>query len=207
MKWQVMDITNMSYTDGEFDIVIDKGALDAIASDNSAKTMENVQKMFSEIKRVLKKYYICISLAQNYILNKLLDEFESGWIFKIFKVLSKEQSAFIPFCFGLLKSEDIKPSKFEFYEEKNKKEISKKQLTQIINETQWLCAARSEFSTIHRGNKILLHLYSEEDETTPRFTIYLIDSNAKRAEQGKCAIFIVPQGSEHEWLFSSDAGL
>ena len=32
MVWEVMDATKMSYKDGEFDAIIDKGTLDALIS-------------------------------------------------------------------------------------------------------------------------------------------------------------------------------
>ena len=32
MVWEVMDATQMSYKDGEFDAIIDKGTLDALIS-------------------------------------------------------------------------------------------------------------------------------------------------------------------------------
>ena len=51
----------MSFKDGSFDIVIDKGLIDAmICSDGAA---QNVQSMLSEIYRVLSPsgVYICVS--------------------------------------------------------------------------------------------------------------------------------------------------
>lgn len=32
LAWEVMDATKMSYKDGEFDVIIDKGTLDALIS-------------------------------------------------------------------------------------------------------------------------------------------------------------------------------
>jgi EEF1A lysine methyltransferase 4 len=32
MVWEVMDATKMSYKDGEFDVILDKGTLDALIS-------------------------------------------------------------------------------------------------------------------------------------------------------------------------------
>ena len=32
LTWEVMDATKMSYKDGEFDVIIDKGTLDALIS-------------------------------------------------------------------------------------------------------------------------------------------------------------------------------
>lgn len=67
----------MSFDDETFAVVVDKGTLDALLVDGSAENMEKIEKMFSEIERVLRKggRYLCISLLQEHILNKILDYF------------------------------------------------------------------------------------------------------------------------------------
>ena len=35
MRWDVMDMTNMTYTAGSMDVILDKGALDALMSDET----------------------------------------------------------------------------------------------------------------------------------------------------------------------------
>ena len=49
------------------------------------KTVQSV----AEIERVLKiaGRYLCISLAQDHILKKLLEKFEVGWLVRVHKVL------------------------------------------------------------------------------------------------------------------------
>ena len=62
MNWQVQDVSDMTlYRDNYFDIVIDKGTLDALLCDANADI--NVRQMIDEIKRVLKDggNYIVIS--------------------------------------------------------------------------------------------------------------------------------------------------
>ena len=56
-----MDARSMTFDDGEFDVVIDKGMLDAIVCGNPS--VSKAQEMLSEIHRVLKKdgTYVCIS--------------------------------------------------------------------------------------------------------------------------------------------------
>ena len=67
----------MEFADGDFNVALDKGTLDALMTDNSTETNEKIDTMFSEIGRVLKLggRYICISLSQNHILNKVLEYF------------------------------------------------------------------------------------------------------------------------------------
>lgn len=67
----------MDFNDGEFSVAVDKGTLDALFVDTSDKVVADVEKMFDEIDRVLKLMgrYICISLLQGHILNKILSVF------------------------------------------------------------------------------------------------------------------------------------
>ena len=57
----VMDVHHMTYADESFDVVLDKGTLDAIICGDESSS--NPEEALSEINRVLKKngVYICIS--------------------------------------------------------------------------------------------------------------------------------------------------
>lgn len=57
--------------------MLDKGTIDAVMVDSSDDVMKQVDQMFSEIERTLKfgGRFICISLLQAHILNKLLQWF------------------------------------------------------------------------------------------------------------------------------------
>jgi len=61
MKWDVMDIREMSYKDEAFDMIIDKSTVDALLCGNSAYL--NVAIMMKECQRVLKTggTYVAIS--------------------------------------------------------------------------------------------------------------------------------------------------
>ena len=89
MIFTKMDLLHMTYVNTQFDCVLDKGTLDAIFSNTDDKTVQSVDQMFAEIERVLKiaGRYLCISLAQEHILKKLLEKFEVGWLVRVHKVL------------------------------------------------------------------------------------------------------------------------
>ena len=80
MTFTKMDLLHMTYADAQFDCILDKGTLDAIFSNTDDKTVQNVDRMFAEIERVLKiaGRYLCISLAQDHILKKLLEKLLLG---------------------------------------------------------------------------------------------------------------------------------
>ena len=69
--------SQMEFADSEFSVVLDKGTLDAILTDEKDETLANVDKMFGEIARVLRVggRYVCISLAQEHIVRKVLSYF------------------------------------------------------------------------------------------------------------------------------------
>lgn len=75
----------MSFEDETFAVVVDKGTLDALLVDESIETMEKIDKMFSEIERVLRKggRYLCISLLQEHILKKMLTWFLERYLFNV----------------------------------------------------------------------------------------------------------------------------
>lgn len=68
MLWRVMDMTHMQFSDGAFDVVIDKGGLDALMEPELGPIL-GIQ-FLSEVKRVLRSggRYICISLVQTHVI-------------------------------------------------------------------------------------------------------------------------------------------
>jgi SAM-dependent methyltransferase len=77
MSWEVMDMTALTYQDESYDVVLDKGALDALMSANTPQAKAQAEEMFQSILRVLKDNgrYVCITLAEDYIVEQLLGFF------------------------------------------------------------------------------------------------------------------------------------
>lgn len=94
MKFICMDATKMSFENDHFNVILDKGTLDALMTDESKDTILRIDKYFEEIKRVLKfgGRYICISLLQEHILRKLLHSFCDGsWMFRVVRCHDAEE--------------------------------------------------------------------------------------------------------------------
>ena len=53
MTWEVMDMTALTCSDESFDVVFDKGALDALLSVNEEELVQKASEMFAHIDRVL----------------------------------------------------------------------------------------------------------------------------------------------------------
>ena len=74
MQWDVMDVTAMTYADGSWPLVVDKGTLDALYAENTEKLTEVARQMFSEIQRVLATggRYVLVSMCQDFVLARVL---------------------------------------------------------------------------------------------------------------------------------------
>ena len=95
LVFEKMDATNMNYNDNNFNVILDKGTLDAMMPDESTEVVDQVYRLFSEIERVLKLggRYICISLLQPHILNHFVTWFvDHGWPVRILRCTDVELS-------------------------------------------------------------------------------------------------------------------
>ena len=78
MQWVVGDMTAMDgFGNESFDVVLDKGALDALMSENTPEVTMKAIAMLDEITRVLssKGVYLCVTLMESYICQTLLTYF------------------------------------------------------------------------------------------------------------------------------------
>jgi ubiquinone/menaquinone biosynthesis C-methylase UbiE len=86
-NYREMNILDMSaFSDGEYNIVIDKGTLDSLLCAENA--LLEVDKMFKEIYRVLAKdgYYICVTYGNEELRKSLFQKMEwSIYVEKIAK--------------------------------------------------------------------------------------------------------------------------
>eukprot|EP00128_Syssomonas_multiformis_P002948 Colp12_sorted_trinity150504_noHs@2968 len=87
LKWDTMDMMAMSYPDRSFDVVIEKGTLDAVLVSNKDPWKLNpeldtlVQKTLGEITRVLKDdgAFISITFAQPHFRKPLIEKRAYNW--------------------------------------------------------------------------------------------------------------------------------
>jgi ubiquinone/menaquinone biosynthesis C-methylase UbiE len=110
MTYELMDMTKLSYPNSSFDVVIDKGSLDALMSDDTEDTRQQAYRMFQHIERVLTDQgaYICISLGQDYILTTLLEYFavnSQAWTIEISLVVELVDNPLIPMVFVFKKKQ------------------------------------------------------------------------------------------------------
>ncbi|XP_060602078.1 eEF1A lysine and N-terminal methyltransferase-like [Ruditapes philippinarum] len=217
MKFLKMDVLNMEFADNEFTVALDKGTLDALMVDSSEKVVHDVEQMFNEIDRVLKLMgrYICISLLQQHILDKVIQFFsEKGWAVRIHRIHTEESGnsdkdfhmPVFALIFTKFKKNPKLPKILEVFSQQDKNERlgSVEDVINLVKEMQYFAVIRQRISKRKvTEEQLSLTLYGDM-ETTPRYTLTIVDSTNKLTN--KFAIFIVPQGRETEWMFATNAG-
>ncbi|XP_028064961.1 eEF1A lysine and N-terminal methyltransferase isoform X1 [Camellia sinensis] len=229
MRWRVMDMTCMQFDDGTFDIVLDKGGLDALMEPELGSKLGN--QYLSEVKRVLKSggKFICLTLAETHVLGLLFPKFRYGWKMSLHAIPQKPSN---------------KPNLHTFMviAEKGKSTLLD-QISSTINHSSLDCYGNQVdglYEALESENRIRMEysngcdiLYSLEDlqlgakgdlaELTPgrRVQLTLGQQGVSRfcyrtvlldAQQQSgpfsyhCGVFLVPRARANEWLYSSEEG-
>jgi spermidine synthase len=219
MEFIKMDLLDMKFESNSFQVVLDKGTLDAIFTSDDVKIAENVQKMLGEISRVLKigGRYLCVSLAQEHILNMLLEYFpKMNWFVRVHKVETPSSASPLPvFAFVFTKTRPKPDMSIEIPQileivsdpsEKVTRVDSVEELHQSIQAIQEYALVKNHLETLHPGEHFHIDLWAAGGLPDPRYTLAIVDVKPAKSLAGKFAIFIVPQGREHEWMFSVKEG-
>ncbi|XP_070166098.1 eEF1A lysine and N-terminal methyltransferase homolog [Polyergus mexicanus] len=216
--YEHMDATKMTYTDEKFSVILDKGTLDALMPDAKETTISTIDKYFKEITRVLRNggRYICISLLQEHILRKLLSYFPaSGFMFRISRCHEAESKArleegsLVPiFVVIATKFTKLSQTVFELalVDGPPERLSSTDDMVSAILSAQQsalVCSSLYKRSVADVG-EISLDLHRPGDKH-PRYTVYVLDQPCIRGTKTYAA-FIVPQGKEMDWLFSTKEG-
>lgn len=218
-KWLQMDATAMSFEKESYSVVLDKGTLDAMMSEESDSVNEMVGKYFAEISRVLKTMgrYVCVSLLQEHIIKSLLEFFPSNdFLFRVVRCLEAEEktsstnedgTSMPVFLVVATKFTKLPTKMLEISHDGESIERlpSDESLTSSILSVQRASMIRN--GLIRKSNfddEINFDLF-KPNEKIPRFSLYILDQKAP-AKGGNYAAFICPQGRETEWLFATKQG-
>nr|XP_014345432.1 PREDICTED: methyltransferase-like protein 13 isoform X2 [Latimeria chalumnae] len=223
MAYVKMDMMQMEFEDSQFQVALDKGTLDAILTDESEKTLENVDRMFMEIGRVLQVggRYICISLAQEHILKKAVGYFsQEGWVVRVHQITESEEAVaekqfIMPiFVFVFTKFKKIPGANLKILEicaDEQDKPIrleTSESLISAVKERQQYALLRNQLNKKTSSTRETVSLdLCEKSTSKPRYSLVVVDSPVgKPSPTNRFAIFIIPQGRETEWLFGTDEG-
>mmetsp|Transcript_1915 Transcript_1915/g.4362 ORF Transcript_1915/g.4362 Transcript_1915/m.4362 type:complete len:737 (+) Transcript_1915:294-2504(+) len=213
LKYEVMDFLAMeSSWDKTFDLVFDKGALDALMTDESA--VEQGSKMLAEIERVLRPggSYLCVTLAQEHILQLLVEKFQpsSGFTLEVRAFDPAAGSNIAPFLIRAHKSaENPTLAVFPAPGQPGQSVETREELEQAVEDRRLVYHMQRNIQTKGRGLRARFALWdaSMENASTPRFLVSIVDSDRSLKDAAiPCAVFLVPQGREHEWTFASEEG-
>ncbi|XP_077272908.1 eEF1A lysine and N-terminal methyltransferase homolog [Temnothorax americanus] len=215
--YEHMDATQMTYPDEKFSVVLDKGTLDALMPDTKETTISIIDRYFKEITRVLRNggRYICISLLQEHILRKLLSYFPaSGFMFRIVRCHEAESKARVEegssvpvFVIVATKFTKLSQTVLEIalVDGPPERVSTTDDIVSVILSVQQsalVCNSLYKRSVADVG-EVSLDLHRPGDKH-PRYTVYVLDQPRTRTRT--YAAFIVPQGKETDWLFSTKEG-
>lgn len=223
LQFLQMDVLKMDFEDAKFNVVLDKGTLDALMSDDSPESVQRIETMFMEIERVLKPCgrWVCVSLLQDHVLKSILRFFpERGWMCRIARCVEAEQKSaqegessglpvFVVICTKMVKMPNFSPI-LELHlnaDGKGERFSSPEELARGVHSIQQAALVCSRLGTTNVAShgEVCLDLM-QPGYSNPRFSVYVCDGPCANEATRKYAAFVVPQGRETEWLFATAEG-
>ena len=232
LRWEVMDMTDLQVADGSFDCVFDKGALDALMSNDSDESREAAERMFREIDRVLKPggKYVCITLSETHISETFFQFFGScSWSITVQLVESGRPSPFRPFYIVATKTSSNGLVNLQFstlgatlaFGECRRETCA--EVRKSLPDLQDFFQKQYDLGSYKPGRFEKIDLWSRTDASpasvedskgavdlsAPRFTVTVVDASEEAAAraQRSFVVFMVPRGREAEFQFSSKVGM
>lgn len=217
LSFQQIDATKTPFEDGSYQAVLDKGTLDAMASEEEGALATS---MLTEMSRVLSVggRYVCITLAQESVIKLAVEHFvQLGWAVRLHCLQndteSEEDSFALP-VFILICTRFRQPMPMPILEMSHGEDGAPARFTQVsellstVREHQAYSVLRKKLRTgsdvTSTHSLTLCHVKTG----LPRYTLTIQDCGpgAKVPKANHFAIFIVPQGCETAWLYSSAEG-
>ncbi|XVF30562.1 hypothetical protein REPUB_Repub16aG0068800 [Reevesia pubescens] len=219
MRWQVMDMTQIQLMDDTFNVVLDKGGLDALIELEHGPQLGN--QYLSEVKRVLKsrgllfpKFRFGWNLNSYAIPQKLSSEPDLLAIYAFMVVAEKENSNELhqimsSFSHSALGCNLHQASGLhEALESENQirgKYLSGSKILYSLEDLQ--LGAKGDLTKHSLGRRVQLTL-GERGVSHFCYKVVLLDAEQQfGAFSFHCGVFIVPMTRAHEWLFFSEEGL
>ncbi|GAB4844076.1 hypothetical protein Ancab_014040 [Ancistrocladus abbreviatus] len=229
MRWRVMDMTSMQFEDVAFDVVIDKGGLDALMEPELGPKLGN--QYLSEVKRVLKLggKFICLTLAESHVLGFIFSKFRFGWKMVLHSIpqMPHNKPGLRTFMVVIEKDKpcSLSPIASSFdhsstagngdqadglqdaLEAENTTRRQYLDGSAIIYSLEDLrLGAEGDLMELRPGRRVQLILGGEGDSCFC-YKAVLLDAQSEYASFSyHYGVFLVPKTRVHEWLFSSEEG-
>ncbi|GKV28678.1 hypothetical protein SLEP1_g37697 [Rubroshorea leprosula] len=229
MRWRVMDMTQLQFTDETFDAVLDKGGLDALMEPKLGPKLGN--QYLSEVKRVLRSggKFICLTLAESHVLGLLFPKFRFGWNvsvhaipvklsskpnLKTFMVVAEKESSSvlhqITSYFNYSSLDCSQDQAFGLQEALNNENQIRKEyldgsdIPYSLEDLQ--LGAKGDLTKLTPGRQVQLTL-GGQGASQYTYRALLFDAKEHCGPFSyHYGVFIVPKTRTHEWLFSSEEG-
>ncbi|CAB1414871.1 unnamed protein product [Pleuronectes platessa] len=217
LTFQQVDATQTPYEDACYQAALDKGTLDAMASEEEGALARN---MLTEVGRVLSVggRYVCVTLAQESVIKLAVEHFvQLGWAVRLHCLQGdsgKEEDSFSLPVFVLVCTKFRQPMPIPILEMCLGEDGAPTRLTQVsellsaVREHQAYSVLRKKLRTGTDASSNLSLTLCHTKTGLPRYTLTVQDCSpgAKVPRSNHFAIFIVPQGSETAWLYCSSEG-
>ncbi|XP_041863023.1 eEF1A lysine and N-terminal methyltransferase isoform X2 [Melanotaenia boesemani] len=213
-----VDATQTPYDDASYQAALDKGTLDAMASEEEGSLARN---MLTEVCRVLivGGRYICVTLAQEGVIKLAVEHFvQLGWAVRLHCLQgergTEEEDSFALPVFVLVCTKFRQPMPTPILEMCVGDDGAPVRYSQIcellsaVREHQAYSVLRKRLRTsTDPGSNLSLTLCHAKTGLS-RYTLTVQDCppGAKVPRYNHFAIFIVPRGCETAWLYSSSEG-
>ncbi|XP_029988019.1 eEF1A lysine and N-terminal methyltransferase [Sphaeramia orbicularis] len=217
LTFQQVDATKTPYEDASYQAVLDKGTLDAMASEEEGAL---ARSMLTEMSRVLSigGRYVCVTLAQESVIKLAVEHFvQLGWAVRLHCLQEEsgnEEDSFALPVFVLVCTKFRQPMPMPVLEMCLGEDGAPARLTQVaellsaVREHQAYSVLRKRLRTGTDATSNVSLTLCHVKTGLPRYTLTIQDCapGAKVPKANQFAIFIVPQGSETAWLYSSNEG-
>ncbi|XP_068599876.1 eEF1A lysine and N-terminal methyltransferase [Brachionichthys hirsutus] len=220
LTFQQVDATRTPYEDGSYQVALDKGTLDAMASEEAGAL---ARSMLTEVGRVLSVAgrYVCVTLAQDCVIKLAVEHFvQQGWAVRLHCLQEKteeeeeEEESFALPVFVLVCTKFRQPMPAPILEMCVGEDGAPTRLTQVaellsaVREHQSYAVLKKKLRTSTDAESNLSLTLCLAKTGLPRYTLTVQDSppDARVPRSNQFAVFIVPQGNEAAWLYSSREG-
>ncbi|MEQ2180331.1 eEF1A lysine and N-terminal methyltransferase [Goodea atripinnis] len=218
LTFHQVDATQTPYEDASFQAALDKGTLDAVASEEEGAL---ARRMIAEVSRVLRVggRYVCVTLAQESVIELAVDQFvQLGCAVRLHCLQEErgkeEEDAFALPVFVLICTKFRQPMPTPILEMCIGDDGAPVRHTRVcellsaVREYQGYSVLRKRLRTSTDPSSNLCLTLCDAKTGLPRYTLTVQDCplGAKVPRPNQFAIFIVPRGSETAWLYSSTEG-
>lgn len=217
LVFQQVDATQTPYEDASYQAALDKSTLDAMASEEEGAL---ARSMLTEVSRVLAVggRYVCVTLAEESVVKLAVEHFvRLGWAVRLHclqEESGRQEDSFALPVFVLVCTKFRRPMAAPILEMCLGEDGAPARLASVadlltaVRERQAYAVLKKRLrSGTDAGSNLSLSL-CHAGTGLPRYTLTVQDCppGAKVPRSNQFAIFIVPQGSETAWLYSSAEG-